>query len=171
MAPALKFGSVAVILVGCLLADGVGRVAPGLVGSVIRDISAVLRDSGMQGMVFGCLAVYFPVFYLLRRRSERGIIPHGPSGANQRGPMRILLRHARILWLAGALGTGTTLYAFDPTPSTLALTWLAGAVIGQGFALWVGISTRQLASPLPTVFLLIVLLLSASVWNVDSRRS
>jgi hypothetical protein len=171
MVSTLNLGLMAVFLVGCLLAGGVGRAASGLVGSVIRDISAGLRDSGTQGLVFGCLAVYFPVFYLLRRRAEVGLIPHGPDGAPQCGVAPPLLRHARILCLACALGTGAMLYAIDPNPSTLALTWLAGAVIGKVFAFWTGLSGRPPASPLLTGFLLIALLTLASVWNVDSGRA
>ena len=82
MAPLLNGGLVAAFLAGCLLADGIGRAEPDYVGSVVLELSAVLRDSLMQRMFFGCLAVYFPVFYFLRRRTEVRFNSHRTSGAN-----------------------------------------------------------------------------------------
>ena len=169
MAPLLNGGLVAAFLAGCLLADGIGRAEPDYVGSVVLELSAVLRDSLMQRMFFGCLAVYFPVFYFLRRRTEVRFNSHRTSGANSPWPVRSLRRHARVLWLAGALGSGAILYAIDGSPSLASLTLLGGAVIGQCFALWSGLSARYSLST--HGFLLIALLALAAMWNVDPSRS
>jgi hypothetical protein len=71
--------------------------------------------------------------------------------------------------LAGALGSGAILYAIDGSPSLASLTLLGGAVIGQCFALWSGLSARYSLST--HGFLLIALLALAAMWNVDRNYS
>ena len=47
------------------------------------------------------------------------------------------------LWLACTLLISAIIYAINYSPSTDALTLLAGAVLGQGVAVWAGLEVRS----------------------------
>ena len=161
IATAIKTGAVAFLLFALLLADGFWKTSVGFLGSFLREITAVFRDPGTQWMVFLCLVVYFTIFLFLRARIATGLL----RAANP------------SLWLALGLFIGAIFYAFNYSPSLDALTLLAGAVLGQGVAIWTGFEIRNPQSAIRNSFgvlilsLLVILLALASIWNVNSGHS
>ena len=151
----------AVLLFVLLFADGVCGSAPGFIGSALREVAAIFRDPGTQWMIFLCLGVYFTVFLFLRSRIAAGFWRATTPN----------------LWLAGALLISAVLYAIGYSPSLDALTLLAGALLGQGLAVWVGFNANKPSQPSTSSFplllvsLLVILLALASVWNVGSGYS
>ena len=157
----LKTGSVAFLLFALLFAGGAWQSVPGFIGSFLREITAVLRDSETQWMVFLCLGIYFTAFIFLHARLESGFTQNRES-AMATG------------WLVFLLFISATSYSIYYLPFTPALTLLAGALIGQGGALLKSgkrkAEGRNGFCALVT-FYLVVLLVLASVWNGDSSRS
>ena len=64
----LKTSNVAFLLFVLLFTGGSWEVFPGFIGSVLKEITAVFRDSATQWMLVVCLAVYFSAFLILERR-------------------------------------------------------------------------------------------------------
>ena len=141
---------IALVLFLCLFAD---RLAYGssAFGSILREVAATCRDAGSQWMVFLCLAVYFVVCNLLRLRLADRCFwsPNNPD-----------------LWLAGALGAGSLVYALNysaAAASTQALALLAGATLGQGLAVWTE-WRRDIGSRNRLLLVLMALLLVGALW-------
>ena len=218
---AFKFGAVAFLLFIFLFAEGSLGTSSGIVGSMVREIAAVLRDPGTQWMVFLCLGIYFTAFVLIRVRSSHGLFstiritgrarhsvrarsgavssadsgtvsvresetgggaPPAPAGEDACATFAMDGAHGVTRptgWLAVGVLISAIVYAFHYSPSTQALTLLAGAVIGQAFGLWGGSITpspvgdevtslksktsQRLLTSSPTI--LVVLLALASVWH------
>jgi len=148
----------------CLYSDSVLAKFDNSVGSVLRSAAAILRNSELQWSIFLCGTVYFAFFMLLRSRQSVLV------SLGARPP---------ALWLLGLLILETFAYAFNyssSAASTQALTLLAGAILGIGVNLWMGSEGRinreegQTVLELLVVFMLVVLLEVASVWNLDSGR-
>src|ERR1035437_4392102 len=160
----LKTGSVAFLLFALLFAGGSWQSSPGSIASVLRETTAILRDPETQWMVFLCLAIYFTAFLFLRSRSEKGLTQRR-KGAKA------------IHWLAGLLFINAVLYALHYSPSTPALTLLAGAVIGQGFAVGANFKGGRLKAEggndfsVLVVSLVVILLALAATWQTDSGHS
>ena len=126
----LAAGSVALLLFALLFAGGVWQSVPGFIGSFLREITAVLRDTETQWMVFLCLGIYLIAFIFLRARLK--------NGSTQR-----LEAANATWWLVCLLFISAASYSIHYLPSTPGLTLLAGAVIGQGMAVWVGFERRK----------------------------
>jgi len=156
----------------CLFADSVRETSSGFLGSIVTEINAVLRDPQTQWLIFLCLGIYFvafPFFYFRRGEfresqfSSHSILGLGPP----------VFTHP-MFWLACVLLINAVVYAFNYSPSIQAITLLAGAVLGQGAAVWTCFEMRNQKSDVRNNFgvlvvsLLMILLVLASVWNVDS---
>ena len=157
----LKIGSVAFLLFVLLFAGGAWQSAPGFIGYFLREITAVLRDAETQWMVLLCLGIYFTAFIFLRARLDNSLAQR-PESAKVPG------------WLVFLLIISAVSYGIHYLPSTPALTLLAGAVIGQGVVFlksekWKAETGNGFCALV--TFLLVVLLMAASVWNGDSSRS
>ena len=157
----LKSGSVAFLLFVLLFAGVAWQSVPGYIGSFLREITAVLQDSETHWMVFLCLGIYFAVFIFLRARLESGLTQNRE-------------RSISTGWLVCLLFISAVSYSIHYLPSTIAMTLLAGAMIGQGGALLKS-GKRKAESGngfcALVTFFLVVLLMLASVWNGDSSRS
>jgi O-antigen ligase len=155
---AIKFGAVALLFIMLLFADEVLVSSSGFVGSALREIVAVLRDRETQWMVFLCLGTYFTAFLFLRARVETD----KRKGAKA------------SWWLVYVLLISAALYTIDYSPSTLALTLLGGAVLGQGAAAWACFEVRSQKSEVRSDFrfravsILVVLLALASISQTDA---
>jgi hypothetical protein len=66
----LKTGSVAFLVFLFLFAGATLESSSNFISSALREITAVLRDSETQWMVFLCLGIYFTAFVFLRSRAE-----------------------------------------------------------------------------------------------------
>jgi hypothetical protein len=156
----LKAGAVVFLLLVFLFADGVWVSSAGFIGSALREVATVFRDSGTQWMVFLCLGIYFTAFLFLRSRMASGFW----RAANPN------------LWLVCVLLISVVLYAINYSPSTQALTLLGGAVLGQGAAVWICFEMRNQKSEVRNslrglvVTLLVILLALASVWQTDAIK-
>ena len=171
IATVLKFGAVVCLLFALLFADGPGVTIYGFIGSVIREITAVLRDLDTQWMVFLCLGIYFTAFVVLRRKARLA------SRLSQRGDP--------TAWLTVSLFVAAVVYAFNYSPSTQAVTLMAGAVIGQGFGFWGGFITQNSVADEVTrlkskssqslltssATILVVLLALVSVWQAEAPHT
>lgn len=154
----LKTGVFAFLLFMFLFVDVSLQSSFNFIGSALREITAVLRDSETQWMVFLCLGIYFVSFLFLRSRVE--------SLSTQRRK-----RARAVWWLVYVLFTGAVLYAIDSSPSVQALTLIGGVAIGQGVAIWAGFNAKS--SPLSAfvfALLLVLLLALASIWQTDAGR-
>jgi O-antigen ligase len=160
-AKVLNISVTAFLLVAFLFADAVWGSAPGFVGSILREITAIFRDPETQWMVFLCLGIYFTAFLFLRSRAERNF--------TQRR------KDAKESWcLVYVLCISAVLYAIHYSSSMQALTLLGGAGVGQGMAVWVDFEARSQKSEVRISFemlvisLLVILLALASVWQTDA---
>jgi hypothetical protein len=157
----LKAVGVALLLFTLLFAGGSFQSSSSFAASVLRQIIVVFLDSETQWMVFSCLGIYFICFLFYRARAASRL---GPGCAGPKTGW----------WLTYVLCISAVVYARDYSPSTPALTLLAGAVIGQGVAvLKKGRGKAEGGNIFVAVVLaLFVLLLAmASVWNMDAGRS
>ena len=156
----LKASLAALLLFTLLFAGGRLQSSPQFIGSVLREITAVILDSQTQWMIFLCLGSYFTAFFFIHSHAENRLTQRCKSGmANW--------------WLAYVLFITAILYAIDYLPSTQALTLLAGAVIGCGMAFLVCFENQSSQLNLLSCFvnLIILLLAVASVWNMDSAHT
>ena len=159
-ATAFKFGIVVLLLFVLLFADGIRGISPSFFGSVAREVTAVFRDPETQWMVFLCLGVYFTTFLFLRTRTSTGFW----QTANPN------------LWLGCVLLISAMIYAFNYSSSLDALMLLAGAVLGQGAAVWAGFEVRHRKSEVRNslgillLSLLVMSLASASFLNTNSSH-
>jgi O-antigen ligase len=157
----LKGGGAAFLLYLLLFADYLRRSSPGVIGSALRELTAILLDPGTQWMAFLCLGIYFMVFLLLRWRG----FPDFWRAGN------------RDLWLASGVLILAALCAVHCVPSAPALTFLGGTVLGQGMAFgayfefynskwkfqnWFGVLV---------VSILVIFLSWASVWHTSAGHS
>ena len=77
------------------------------------------------------------------------------------------------MWLVGAMFISAVTYALNYSASTQALTFLAGAVIGQGMAVWAGFQSRKQKAESGSGFVLLVVVLFvmflavASFWRSE----
>ena len=151
---ALEITITALVLILCLFADSSVLETNGVIGSIRSEVVAVFRDSGMQWMVFLCVAANFLMLFLLQCRI---------SGLNFGRAVN------PSLWLVGLLLIGTLDYTFNYSTAvqpTQALILLAGAALGSGAAvrsMWqqqgsYGRSMEHLIVILPVVLFLIALL-------------
>ena len=102
----------------------------------------VFRDEGIQGMVFGCAAIYLLAFVVLRMRLDGT----GRMGARWSASL------PAEFWLGGLMMLAVLSYALDYSQavnSTQALTLVGGVVLGQGAALWVGMVCLLASDLLP----------------------
>jgi O-Antigen ligase len=167
----LKTGSVSFLLFALLFAGGSLQSSSNFIGTALRGITAVLRDSETQWMVFVCLGIYFTVFCFLRSHSDA--IPVGRASP-QAGSLAASPHHRfyfiPAFWLGCTMFISAILYTIHYSPSTPALTLLAGAVIGQAFAIWVDFEARSQKSgvgisfEILVVYLLVVSLALVSTW-------
>jgi O-antigen ligase len=157
IATTLKVGAVVFLLFAFLFVGGNRGPSPGF---IVIEVTSVFRDPGTQWMVFLCLGVHFTTFLFLRTRIATGFLRAADPN----------------LWLTCALLISAVLYAIDYSQSTQALTLLAGAVLGQGAAVWAGFNANKpfplsaFRFPLLFVSLLVILLALASVWQTDASH-
>jgi O-antigen ligase len=160
-AKTLKTGAMASLLVVFLFADAVWGSAPGFIGPILREITAVVCDPATQWMVFLCLGIYFASFLFLRNCAISGFWQAGNPN----------------MWLSCVMFVNAVVYAFYCSPSTQALTLLAGAVLGQGAAVWTGFEDRKQKTEnrdgvwILIICVLMILLASASVWRTDRSQT
>jgi O-antigen ligase len=120
---ALKIAATALVLFLCLFADSHVFETNGI-GSILYAFAAAFRDTGVQWMVFLCVAVNLLTLLLLQCRIS-GISFWRTANSS--------------LWLMGLLLLGALVYAFNysvAAQSTQALMLLAGAALGSGAAVW-----------------------------------
>jgi hypothetical protein len=118
----------------------------------LAEVTAVLRDPGMQWMVFVCAGMYLLAFVILHRRLAGG----GEGGAGDVEDGRWEMEDAASLlrtgwglaapwlgepafWLTGLMVLAAVAYMLDyaqAVKSTQALTLIGAAMIGQGAAVW-----------------------------------
>jgi uncharacterized membrane protein YsdA (DUF1294 family) len=164
----LKAVAVAILLFLLLFAESLRGSSYTAIGSVLREITAVLQDSETQWMLFVSLGIYFTAFLFFRYRASPGF-------------WRAANPH---LWLACALVIVAVLYAIDYVPSTQALTLLGGAVLGQGMGFWARLEmqnvhhvergkkfTIQNSLVLLVVSILVILLAGAPVLHAGFSRT
>ena len=157
----LKGGGAAFLLYLLLFADYLRRSSPGVIGSALKELTAILLDPGTQWMAFLCLGIYFMVFLLLRWRG----FPDFWRAGN------------RDLWLASGVLILAALCAVHCVPSAPALTFLGGTVLGQGMAFgayfefynskwkfqnWFGVLV---------ISILVIFLAWASVWHTSASHT
>jgi O-antigen ligase len=156
-ATALKIGAVVFLLFALLFDEVIGSLFSGFMGSVLSEITAVLRDPETQWMVILCLGIYFAAFLFLRIRAVSGFWrATNPS-----------------LWLVCLLLISAILYTFNYSHFVDALMLLAGAVLGQGAVVggnWE--KTERTARSLSAliVTMLVILLALASAWKTSTSH-
>ena len=157
-----------------LFAGGSYQSYPGMFDSLQLEVSSVLHDEHTQWMVFLCLVIYLNIFLFLGFVMESKPtmycrISNPLAGAT--GYAVWSSRYARNFWLACTMFLNSAIYAIRYQPSSLAITLLAGVVVGKGLMLWADIESknRQFRILDICVVLLIGLLLLASVWSTDGR--
>jgi O-antigen ligase len=155
-ATAWKASAVAFLLFVLLFANSGWENLPGFIGSIAEELSAILRDSETQWMVFLCLGIYFVAFLLLRFR----LFPVFWQTKNPR------------LWLVYALFISAMVYGLNNLPSTDFLTFLGGAVAGQGAVVAACFKIRNEPESCyldrhgtSIITILLLLLIGASVWS------
>jgi hypothetical protein len=158
---ALKSGVVGFLLFIFLFINAILDSPPSSVGFIWQEINNVLRDPETQWMVFLCLGIYFVAFVFLRSRAAsffwRTTNPN--------------------LWLTCTLFIGAVVYAFHYSPSTQALIFLAGTVLGQGAAFWAEFDgRRQKAAGINRLGILVIsvmtlLLTLASIWKTNPSQT
>ncbi len=147
--------------VALLFADGISGSSSGYIASVVRGAVDMLSDPKIQWMVFLCFGLYLMVFFFLRYWMDRGFL-RAMNGN---------------IWLGFVILIGTVIYATDYASSVQALTLLGGAVLGQGAGLWTYFERKRqklearISLAVFVVFLLVILLAIASVWDADSGRA
>ena len=154
-------GLVLAVVLSLLLCGNRIAGSANFAGNCAREMIVIFRDSDTQWMVFLCLLVYFVTFLFLRS--------HDQSQSLQ------ILNKQRIahpnLWLVAAVAVAAVVYFLNYSVSDQALTFLAGAVVGQGMAVWAGLQSRKqkVESRNGFVFLvavlLVMLLAVASFWR------
>jgi hypothetical protein len=151
-------GSLAFLLLGFLLFDDFWAATPGFIGSVLREVVAVGRDSSTQWMLVFCLAIYFIMFLILERRlgsmahrvGKTLTSPHPsplPAGA-ERGCLASFRGNLSNpdLWLAALVGLVLGRYALAYSTATHSVqipVLLAGLVFGKAMAMWVRYLTKN----------------------------
>ena len=151
----LKAGVAAFMLYLLLFADHLRRSSFGVIGSALRELTAILLDPGTQWMALLCLGIYFTAFLFFRGHGSPGFC----RAANP------------DLWLACGMVLMAALYAIHHVPSAPALTLLAGAVLGQGTAFWADLENQnpkfriQNRFGVLAVSILVIFLACASVWH------
>jgi hypothetical protein len=154
----LKAGVVAFLLYMLLFAGHLRVPSFGIIGSALGELTAILLDTATQWMAFLCLGIYFTAFVFFRWRAS-------PSFWRAANP---------DLWLASGLVIMALIYAIHHVPSTQALTFLAGAVLGQGMAFWAGFEFHNPKSKIQNWFsvlavsILVIFLAWASVWHTSA---
>ena len=171
IATVLKFGAVAFVLFILLFADDLWMNSSGFIGSILREINAILRDSKTQWMVFLCLGTYFVAFVFLHYKVKQA------SWSSQRDDL--------TFWLACGVFVAAVVYALNYSPSTQALTLMAGTVIGKAFGFWAGLIAQNSVGGEVTSFkskssqslltssatILVVLLALTSIWQFETPHT
>jgi len=140
-----------------LFGDGVWGLYSGILDSIFKKITAVFSEPETQWMIYLCLGINFTTLLILDS--------YVPSF------WRIINSN---LWLTFMLLVSTFEYAINYAQSTQALILIAGAVIGHGIAIWATFESpktklkKQNVIVLLIPFLLVILLVLASVWNANS---
>ena len=169
----LQTSGVAFLLFVLLFSGGSLHSSPGFIGSVLREIAAVLRDAETQWMVFLCLVIYFTAFVFLPSRAGNSLTQRrkGAKASWWQSAKTGAHRETRpSFWLTCALFIFAVLYAIDYSPSMPALTLLGGAVLGQGAGfLKSGMGKTESGNRFTTlvVVIFVVLLALASVWQTE----
>lgn len=149
----LKTGALASLLFVLLYAGVLRDPSLGVVGSTLREITALFVDSATQWMFFLYLGIYCAAFLFFRNRTTRCFW----RAANPN------------LWLACGLVIIAALYSTDYVPSTQALALLGGMVLGQGTAFWAERESQNSKFKIQKCFgvlvasILVILLAGASV--------
>jgi hypothetical protein len=164
----------------CLFADCTPLKSSYILAPALAEVAALLRDPGTQWMVFVCAGVYFLAFVVLRRRLAGG----GRTGTRWNASL------PGEVWLAGLMAVAALAYALgcsQAAQSTLALTLLGAAMLGQGAAYWEGRRKKEecrrgegagpksnVQSPKSRAWtvigVLILLLAVAAVWQAETGR-
>lgn len=158
---ALKTVGVAILLFLVLFTGALRGPFLGVIATRLREAGVILMEPESQWMAFLCLGVYFTALIFFRYRASSGF-------------WRAANPH---LWLACALVIIAALYASDYTPSVQALTFIAGAALGQGMAFWTELEfhnskfTIQNSLVLLVVSILVLLLACVSVLHVGAART
>ena len=138
IATAVKFGTVAFLLSTLLFAGGSLGTSSGLVGSMIREITAVSRDAGTQWMLVVCLLVYFVAFTLLERRAKLS------------RPVSYLKEFGNQWWLVAFVALCLVNYALryeSAAKSLQVLVLVSGIVVGKAVAAWVSFPGTSRVEP------------------------
>jgi O-antigen ligase len=160
MVAALQLGVLAFSLATLLFAGEDWRTSSGFIGSAIRELEAIFRDSTTQWMVLVCLAFYFVAFLVFEFRSC-------PDGKWWRlgNP---------ILWQCAFVGLALVVYTVGyskSSNSTATLIVLGTIVFGKAISMWMdwkrGNSERR---RLWLICLLIVLLAASVFWQRETNR-
>ncbi|HXI70044.1 MAG TPA: O-antigen ligase family protein [Verrucomicrobiae bacterium] len=172
----LKTGGVAFLFFVLLFADGVWATFPGFIGSALRDLTAVCRESGTQWMLVFCLVCYHGVFLFLERRARSDTPYLRFSNPN--------------VWLGAFILAVLLRYAltYETAMQSMQIPVLmAGIVFGKAISMWVGFSFKHrhltpALSPIEAerekmrrtfwiIGLLVCLLAGSALWQPESGIS
>ena len=165
----VKLGAWASLVFAVLFAASVWETSPGIIGFLYRETLAALDDPSTQWMIFAFFLVYFAAFLVWRIQAQFKISTAGRA--------RWLMQYeSPRLWIIAALSICALNYACNYSPSTPALMFIAGSVLGQGMLAWAGCEIRNQNLAVrnflwfSAISTLIFLLALASIWNDDSAH-
>jgi len=151
IAASLKLGAVAILFFTFLFAGGIGATSLGFIGSAIRELTAVGRDSATQWMLVVCLAIYSVMFAILESPLRRGVSCREFINPN--------------LWLASFVVVALLRYVltYDTVSRSMQiLVLMAGFVFGKAIAAW--------ARPTLLLTILLTLLAVSAWWQPEATR-
>jgi O-antigen ligase len=157
IATALKCGVMVFLLFAPLFADGIWTTASGFIGSALREISAVCRDSSTQWMLIFCLTIYFVIFLISDSRARSDTPCLRPTNPN--------------VWLASLVLLALLQYVLayvTASHSIQILVLITGIVFGKAFAIWAGRRSNEIVHRV--VFLirsLVCLLVASAFWQPE----
>jgi O-antigen ligase len=158
---ALQLGALAFSLAAFLFADGLLEASSGIVGSTIRDLNAVFRDSATQWMVLVCLLFYLIAFSILEIRSS-------PAAKRSRAGIAIFFQFAFV-----ALVILPCVFGYSKTPgSTVTLIVLGAIVLGKMVFAWANSNRCDFEHSRTWLTCLLICILAGSVfWQKETTNT